>query len=158
MSEQQIRGRITLQLSQIPGMGIVHGFQRWADTWPKFLDHFKTNEDRIHGWIVTRTRTAQRQTTMGAVERAHVFLIRGVYGLKDDQATELTFQALVDSIVEKFTPDSTLDGACETTHPDWGPMANAAGLQADTVEHRMFGKVLCHYAECRLCAVERVIV
>jgi hypothetical protein len=112
------------------------------------------SDGKINGWTISRKRTATEQATMGEIERAHVFMIRGVYGLKDADATESTFQALIEDIQAAFEADDTLGGACRTIDPDWGPMSGAVGLQVDLVEPRMFGGVLCHYAECRLCAIE----
>ncbi len=154
MAIDTIRDEIRRVLESVNGIGAVHVYERWAKNWNTVLQLFKTDADRFHGWTVSRRSTARRQITLGRKEAAHVFDIRGIYGLHDAGHTELFFQDLLDSIARAFDADETLAGACATTHPDWGPMNGAVGFQIDEVGVRMFGNVLCHFAECRLCAVE----
>lgn len=159
MSLHDISGQIQAFLSAVDGAGVVHPYQRWADTWSKYLDHFKS-DGRINGWMFCREKTAQRQRTAGELERAHVFVLRKLYGLKDDAGSELVFQQHLEDATAAFSGEAadTLNGTCETISPDWGPMSGAAGLQIDIAETRMFGGVLCHYGECRLCALDTVAV
>lgn len=156
MSEAAIRAAIKSTLESVSGMGTVHDYVRWADNWGDFLSLFKTESNKINGWCFSRVKTPMLQRTIGEVERAYIYTLRGYYGLKDSDATEKTFQALIEAAQEAFLTDETLGGACETTRPDSGPMNGAVGLQADIVEIRKFGTVLCHYFEGRLCAVESV--
>lgn len=146
------------EMEDVAGMGKVYAYERWAARWGDFLSLFKTTGNKINGWTLSRLATPQRQVTLGEKERAHIILFRGVYGLDDSAATETTFQNQIEAMVETFNEDANenLGGACLTTHPDWGPMDGAVGLQVDKVEKRTFGTVLCHYAECRLCALETV--
>jgi hypothetical protein len=156
MSQATIRGAIATLILAVDGVSICHEYERWASDWGRILSQFKTGSDVINGWTVSRRSTARRQVTLGRQEVAHVFTVRGIYGLDDSAATEQTFQAQVDSLEAVFADmdNETLSGTCETTHPDWGPMNGAVGLQVDVVEPRLFGSILCHVAECRICAVE----
>lgn len=162
MSVEAIREQIAAILASVEGMGVVHQYQRWTNDWKSLLDLFRhTDPDgvqRINGQMITRSATSQRKVTLGEKERAHIFMIRGVYSLKDENATEHAYQAILERAVDAFDEEEnvTLNGTCLTTIPDWGPMADSAGLQIVLVEPRLFGSVLCHYSECRLCAIERV--
>lgn len=158
MSYASIRAALADVLEGVSGIGPVHQYDRWAIRWEKTLELFKTDEDLFHAWMISRKAVAQRQATLGEIERAHVLTIRGVYGLKDADATEQTFQDLIEAVINALSdPDNdTLDGTCSTTHPDWGPMNGACGPQVDSIDVRMFGSVLCHIVEMRLCAVETI--
>jgi len=153
-----IREQIKAMLSAVEGVGVVHDYERWATEWNKFLRLFKDAEGKINGWTFVRAQTAQRQATLGEIDRAHVIRFRGYAHLRDAEASEIVFQGVIDRLIDKFNEAEAenLGGACLTTHPDWGPMAGAVGLQIDRVEPRKFGAVLCHYAEGRLCALETV--
>lgn len=158
MSLSTIVSTCKTQMQAVSGMGKVYTYERWAPEWKDFLSLFKTTANKINGWSISRAATVQRQETLGEKERAHILVFRGVYGLDDSANTESTFQTQIEAMVDKFNEDSNenLGGACLTTHPDWGPMNGLVGLQVDKVENRIFGRVLCHYGECRLCATETV--
>lgn len=154
MSLADQRTQIKTILEGVSGIGKVYAYQRWANDWQALLKLFKTTSDKINAWMITREKTSQIRMTMGEKERAHIFLMRGLYGLNDSDGTELIFQDLIEDIVTAFDAAETLNDTARTTNPDWGPMADSVGLQVDIVEQRVFGSVLCHYAECRLCAIE----
>jgi len=144
MSEAAINTQIGTILSGVSGIGVVHNYQRWASTWEKFLDLFKTNSDKINGWMITRAATPATVESTTHESRIHQYKIRGVYGLKDEDETESTFQALIEAICDAFRAKRTLNGTAE----DSGP------LSVTVVENRMFGGVLCHYCELDLPAEE----
>jgi hypothetical protein len=154
MSYPLIREQTAAILGAVDGMGIVHQYQRMAATWEEFLKCFKHSDGKINGCVITRTSRVSRQITLGQKEVAHVMVLRFYMGLNDTEETETAFQALIDAAVDMFDDYETLNDTCLTTHPDWGPMSGAVGLQADIVDNRVFGNVLCHFAECRLCALE----
>ena len=157
MALKDIREQIAAILAAVDGVGVVHQYQRATlGDWGKFLNRFQDSDGRINTVMITRTATAQRKITLGEKELAYVFALRFYYGMKDDDATEHIFQELLEDSREAFNDGDaeTLNGTCRTTIPDWGPMAGAAGLQINEVDARMFGGVLCHFAECRLCALE----
>ena len=156
MSLTAIYTAIKTQMEAVSGMGKVYDYMRWSNNWGTFLTLFKTTGNIVNGWSFGRVSTAQRMESLGAIEQAHIILFRGVYGLDDSAATEKTFQSQIDAMVTKFNlaANEDLGGVCLTINPDWGPMDGAVGLQVDKVDHRLFGTVLCHYAECRLCCIE----
>ena len=155
MSMPAIRTQIKTILEGVTGIGVVHDYERWAKDWSQFLTFFKSGSV-INGWTVTRTRTEERALCGNQNEQVHVFVIRGYYAVDDSAATEKTFQDLIETIRTTFRTNYTLNGACETTNPEWGSMAGKSGIQADVIEPRMFFGVLCHYCELSLGAQELV--
>lgn len=149
MSEADIRERIAVILAAADSAAVVHQYQRFSSDLKTFIDLFRDGDNRIHGWVITRRAVAKRELT-SQIQRVYVFSLRGYYGMKDSAATEQAFQTMLDTIADAFDNDYTLGGTCETTTPEWGPMSGLAGLQIEDIDLRMFGGVLCHFAECRL--------
>jgi len=150
MSEATIRTQIKTILSGVPGIGVVHEYQRWARDWTKFLNQFQDADGRINTWMFSRTVTPEKWLSNVEYIRVYEYVIRGMYGLKDGDATELIFQGVVDRICAAFRDKATLNDACETIVPEFGSLAGRAGIQVETVDVRTFGIVLCHYAELKL--------
>jgi len=144
VSEVAIRAQIKTIMEGVSGMGIVHDYVRWASTWEKFLEFFKTSSKKINGATITRVKTPEECESSNHNSRRHRYLIRLYYGLKDDAATEITFQLLVENTCAAFRAKRTLNDTAEDSGPP----------QVEVVELRMFGSVLCHYGEISLEAEE----
>jgi len=144
MSLTDIREQIKSILAGIDGIGAVHDYERWSKDWNKFLDHYKSPDGRINGWSITRDRTSEECDTSSHHTRIHHFTIRGFYGLKDSEASELTFQGLIEDICEAFRSKYQLNETVNDNSP----------IQVEAVEPRMFGGVLCHFCELSLTAEE----
>lgn len=153
-----IREQIKVILQGVSGIGVVHDYHRWATDERKLINLFQNVDGRINAVTFRREKMAKRKIIIGTgpLERVHVWQIRCVMGLKDDQATGLVFDALLAGIEEAFDGNNNLNGTCLTINPEWGPMSGIAGVQIDSIEEIMLAKtVLCHYAELHLCTVER---
>lgn len=157
MGRAEIAAALQAIIASVDGMGQVHKRERFSPDWSTYLSRFEYR-GKINGCMFTRKSTVKRQRTLGEVEKCHVFIIRLFYGFQDDADSDAVFQTMVDQVATAVDADETLNGTCETTHPDWGPMRGAVGLQVENIDIRQFGKVLCHYAECRLCACETTAV
>lgn len=156
MGYSTILANIKSTAEGVSGIGKVYDYERWAANWSTVLSLFKTTGSIIHGWTISRVGTHRRYNTIARdPERAHVFRLRGVYGLDDSAGSEKTFQGVINLLAQAFDDNMTLSGACDTLAPEWGPMAGDAGLQIVEVDVRAFGTILCHHADCRLCAIER---
>jgi hypothetical protein len=153
-----IQDEIKNILEGVSGIGMVHDYERWADTWEKLLELFRDSNKKINGWTFTRRTTKRQRTTLGETEKAHIFVLQGIYSLNDADGSEKVFQNIIENVVEAFDENQTLNDTCLSINPDWGPMDGAVGVQVDLVENRMFGKtkILCHFADCRLCALETI--
>jgi hypothetical protein len=156
MSVPAIREQINVILSGVPGIGVLHDRERFANEWGKFLNLFKDADGRINGCMFSRESRRRVQTTMGETEKAHVFVVRRFLAVKDSDETGIIFDDHLEVLADAFDGDDneTLNGTCRTINPDWGPMEGAIGLQIEISELRMVGTVLCHYAECKLCVIE----
>lgn len=145
MSLEAIREQIVTILSSVDGVENVHQYQRWASTWEKFLDHFKDEATgKINGWTISREKTPAICESTTHDNRSHNFRIRGYYGLKDEDGSEIVFQDLIEDICAAFRIKYQLNNTASNTEP----------VQVEIVDLRMFGTVLCHYCELLLIAEE----
>jgi len=147
MSESAIRTQIYSIVSAVTNIGKVYDYERWATGWDVFINLFKTTiagVDQIRGWEISRRACPESGTgpeaTISQTDRGHDFLIRGYMGIKDADATEKTFNALIESIAAAFRADLTLGGAA--SEHDF--------IQVEIIEARTFAGTLCHYAELGL--------
>ena len=74
-------------------------------------------------------------------------------GVEDSQATELTFQDIIEEIRTKFRANDTLNSTCFSCVPV-KDAPNVANIQVNDVDNRMFGSVLVHYCDLSLYAQE----
>jgi hypothetical protein len=123
VSEATILAQIKSILSGVSGVSNVYDYQRWTDKWDTFLSLFKDTNDKIHGWDISRRSTFEVLISPSEYQRVYEYLLRGFYGLKDEDATETTFQTLIEAICDEFRSNYNLNSTCETTSPDMGPMA-----------------------------------
>ena len=149
MSEATTRAYIESVVEGVSNVGSVHDYQRWAVKWPDFLSRFKVEiggSDVIRGWtIALQSFTSEyliypNDDGNNIVIRDYVYKIRGYFGLDDAAASEKTAMAVVEDVIEALDADTTLHAQTEF----WDETSPA---HLDTFEPRMFGSVLCHYAE-----------
>lgn len=146
MSLEAIRTEIKTIVEGVTGIGIVHEYLRWLIKYDTFLDLFKDSTDKINGCMITRVKTPEEFVAGGRTsERSYLMKIVCIYGLKDGDASELYFQ------------DTIIEGICAAlrVYKTVNNKRATLGLpQVDIVEPRMFGKILCHYAEITVSVVE----
>ncbi len=143
---------VKTNLDSVIDIGKTYDYERWLKDWTKFINLFKSeNHGQIRGWEITRAAAPEHQA--GAFFRHHKFVIRGYMAIKDSDATDKTFQELVEEVCAKFR--TAADGTA------WfygdGDQSGDAPAQVETIEARTFGGVLCHYAEIKLTVTERII-
>lgn len=147
-----IATEIATILNTIAGIGKVHETLRHTVNWEDFFSrHVK--DGRVNNWEITRLSSTQ---TIRAVQNktanepfffdTHQIAIRGAFGLKDSKDTEKKFNDLIDLIVTEFRKKNLLNGKVDLPRQP----------QVATIDHRMFGGVLVHFAEITLEAVEFV--
>lgn len=148
VSLKEIREQAAAILASVPGVGVVHEYQRYATSWDRFMELFRhenADGDReINGWCITRTRTEEPHSTASHNQRTHTFLIRGFYGLQDGAGSELVFQDVIERICDAFRAEYSLNGTANDTSP----------IQVEEVGADMMGNVLCHYCELSFTAEE----
>lgn len=150
MALAEIRTQIKTIISAVPGIGIVHDYERMSIDWNKFLSLYQDIDGRINGCIFAKEKRLKGFSPGGIPELNYVFKFVRIMGLQDAAATGKTFDDHLEDMGDAFDNYETLSGTCLTVNPDWGPLNNCRGLQIEIIEPRMFGNVLCHYAECRL--------
>lgn len=144
MSYAAIRDYLKDRLLTIPGIGVVHNYDRWAADWSALVKLYVAN-DKLNGWHLTRKATQEDWVAEPVVDRDHTYEIVGIYALNDAAASEKAFQELVEQVMELFRFDFDLGGHCQLAGP----------LKLKTLEPRMFGSVLCHVAVLELPVQER---
>jgi len=130
----------------LAGFHNVHGRERLTADWKQFLSHFMYGS-LVDGWTVSRRATREEHLTNRETLATHTIVIRGYYSANNTTNSEMAFQNLVDTLGNLIGEDFNLSGYCEKHGP----------LQVNTVEYRVFGSVLCHYAECSFEADEIVV-
>ena len=163
MGYVEIREQIKVILGSVTGVsdtnlkvGVVHDYMRWSDDWGMFLDHFRDPGGVINGCMFNRINTPERRLTVPTPNlRSLIWRIIYIRGLNDEEATERKFQDVVEGICTKFRTERNINSTCDTIEPEFGPMAGLYGVQIDTIENRIIGSVLCHWAEMRLCTQYR---
>lgn len=150
MSWTAIRDQIQTTLSGVSGIGQVHNYLRYVTTQSAFEALFVSG-GVINAWLHTRRATDGQRLTNKHTVRRHTWSILGYYALDDSAQSELTFQALLESIEQAFRADVTLTGTAE--------YVEAIDI-IEPVGHVMLppgdGGFLCHFAELRLVVQERV--
>lgn len=140
----EARNAIVAKMLTVPGIGNVHGFERYAKALADFAAIF-TDTGRVIGWIVERVswRDAPGSTTHTVID--YRWRIRGYMSLDDATQSELAFHALIDQLAAAFRADERLGDAVDTTIVD-----GRAGLQLDDAGNVKFAGILCHGARLSL--------
>lgn len=144
---------IKSNLEAVPGAGIVHRYERQSADLGKFIALFRDPATgKFLGGEITRRAVTERQA--GSVFRIHQFVLRWYRSLEDAAGSSEQFQVLIDDICERFRDRSSPDGA--TWEYRDADNSNNTPIQAEIINDRMFGAVLCHCAELVLTVTERI--
>ncbi len=153
MSYATVLKQVKTILEAVAGVKNVHDYRRHSKFWDEFFKKHVGTEKVVNSWEITRTEMAQ---DIRAVQGAggnepfyfdtHFILITGYFTVNDENATEITFQDLVDAVVAAFRVKPLLNNA--TIIPK--------EAQAPSIGHTMFGGVLVHTAEITFEAIEEV--
>lgn len=139
-------------LTAVPGVGVVHEYERQAVDWGKFIELFRYPvTGKILGWEITRRATTEHQA--GVWLRHHQFVLKGYLGLQDAAASSLAFQSLCEEVCAAFR---TAPAGAGWEYRN-GDEPDRAPAQIESINDRMFGSVLCHAAEIALSVTERIV-
>lgn len=118
-------------------------------------DKNAASKDIIHGWQFTRTSSNELETVaedgiQSIVRTEESWLIEGYYSFKDGSlpneteadATEPTWQALIDTLSNKLRSNSAINNL-ETKY---GCYLQTVSLQAIGLDYRIVKEHYCHYA------------
>lgn len=155
------RAGIATLIGGVATAGVVKDyFPQPSGEWSKFVDAFRSTvggTSHVRVWIVTYTgeerirRTAGTMGAQGKVIRRTSWLIRGFLGWSTAQATEETFDDLVEAIANAIDLDRTL-GSTADDHTAVGVRIPNDGAGVN------LGDVLCHAAELRFTADKDVLI
>lgn len=152
MSEPTLRQTIYNRLSAITNIGLVYDYERWANDWSVMVSLFTTtiNSERVvRGWTIAcegidpATDTGRKtfgQSYRGTTAFIYHYKIRGYYGLDDAAASEKSALALAIQVRDEMEKHFNAAG-------DDSIFSNSPAL---LFQPRVFGDVLCHYAEISL--------
>ncbi len=144
MSLDTIRSAIVAKLEAVSGIGLVHGYERYARKQSDFRAFYEDG-DKVLGWFIRRRATRETEETNLRNTVVHTWDIRGYMSLQDAEATELAFDLLIESVRAAFRDDITIGGAVDTTVID-----GKVGLQLEDSGPVMFSGILCHGARLSL--------
>jgi hypothetical protein len=145
----EIRAAIVAMHAAVPDVGIVHDYERYARSEEKFRELFVGTFDgakQIRGWWWRRSATQERTVSTASVMNVHTWQGRGYMALNDEQASEKTFDELVEAFRDAVRADPTFGGICEQNSVEDGE----DGVQVIDVGPVMFCGVLCHSAVLQL--------
>ena len=139
-----IRNAIIAKLNEVEGIGLVHGYERYAVEERAFKALYMA-EGKLLGWFVRREGVVEKPLNGTVGDEETRWIIRGFMGLSDADQSELVFDDLIDAIRDAFRADDRLGGAvisCTTEA--------RAGIELLASEPVMFANTLCHSARLGL--------
>jgi len=159
MTRKLIQAAIVTILETVTDIGSVHNGIRWAIHEDKFIKDFMSEIDgqsQVRTWMVSRTEggmaygpaggglgTNYPVTTQQSLER-YDFTIEGWTSFKDDD-TDNEFQDLIDSILDKFEANISLNST-----------ANMRGPVTYNIDHQFFGDIFVHHVIFNMYALETI--
>jgi len=145
MSEATVKAQIKTILEGVSGIGTVHDYIRHSRSIAKFLKLMRSN-DTVNGCMIRRQKTStSRNNDSATLKRIHHFWISFIYEINDANASENTFQALLDAVYDEFKGNYQINNTCVNSDP----------LQIEDVDEMEIGETLYHVADCVLICHER---
>jgi hypothetical protein len=150
MSEAVIRQKIVDIFNEVPEIGRVYDFPLTFTTWDDFVAHWKDSTGKILGFEISRASAKDTYDDPDESTWTHQFLVKGYMGVNNAGASDNVFQALLDAVCGRFRFDHYLSGCA-------GQITFVTPMQIIRSEERIFGSVLCHYAELTISVSELIV-
>lgn len=131
-----IKERIRARL-QAADVGVVYAYERYANADDKLREYYKDADGMLRGWTIARESSPGERRAPAESDRTPVYVIRGFRAVSDADASASSFDDDVETVQDTLGEDVTCGGLAEHVEEP----------QLRVIEHRMFGGVLCHYAE-----------
>lgn len=144
MTEATVRAAVLVAIKTVTNYGDAYDYVRWAmmEDFDSLFVNTIGSTTQVRFWMLTLTGFDQVQTAMRrdakGIHRQYAYRIDGYMTLDDSAATEKTFVALVEDVVEAMDQNATLNLATTAY--------NNEPAQLEIVDHVMYGGVLCHHA------------
>ncbi|MBR0650375.1 hypothetical protein GXW78_11930 [Roseomonas terrae] len=143
---EAIRNAIAARLLTVPGLGVLHLYERYAVNDKDFRALFMWQPptpdapQELRGWFIRRLarRTVEESSTSDQVFTD--WQIRGFVALEDAKASELVADAITDRIIAAIKADLSLGGLLDGK----APAPRSIGAQLVESGPFKFGGVVCH--------------
>ena len=146
---QQIRDTIKTMMLTVANVGVVHAYERYTAQQSKLAEFYKDGTSgRLQGWHIRRVSTRETYIDIGRWVIDHDWQIFGFMAIGDADATEETFDTLIESIRTVFRDDPSMGNLVFNTVID--EKNNQAGMQVEEAVPVLFAGVLCHSARIGL--------
>jgi hypothetical protein len=132
-------------LEAVTGVENVYGTVRNWQSDKQFRDGARTGSGGIQFWFLTREATAAEDLGPRLTTRKHTIALHGYAGVNDASASEQSFQALIENVVEALGADRKLGATARHSGP----------AEVRAVDFRIINGVLCHHAEVALMVEEK---
>ena len=138
--------RIKALLDDVPGIGQTYDYFRNVTDITTQKTLF-TSSSKLHVWFITRSAVDPAERYLNKqVKRTHLFDIWGYYAVDDSNASEKTFQALCETIQDKFDDIAHWELVTSVTMN--------TPTQILEITHVEWCNTLCHRAHIRITAEE----
>lgn len=141
-----IRGAIVTRMQSVANIGVVNDYERYTQAMSELKTLYAatiSGSPQLRGWHVRRVSAREVFVDSGRYSVHTRWALRGFMAIADANATEKTFDDLIEAACDAFRADDTLGGAVLSCID---PESGECGLQL--AEHRpvLFAGVLCHNA------------
>jgi hypothetical protein len=144
VAESTVRTAIYNALDGISNHGMIYDYTRWDADWPTFLGLFKCtigSTVQIRGWEIGLAEINQEQADYsGAIWRTYTYHLDGFMGLDDSAATEKTWVALVETLVNALDSNATLEAYLY--HPPANAVIDYHGRAGALVHHARITQIV----------------
>jgi hypothetical protein len=160
MSYETISLRIKEIMDRVDGIYNVHTYLRDIPDEADFEAAFSVktlDENIVTAWMMTRLSVAAEQPTIDTAQIydvTHRMEIQGFYGLSDAQASEKSFQDIIDNLLNKFRMKFCLED--ETTGAQLSGLLVVEPLQITEIGHGQFSNYFVHFCRMLLSVKERL--
>jgi len=146
VTHERVRAAIGAMMKSVPGIGIVHPYERYAKNSEGFQSLYAWQPDgqavpELRGWFIHRRATRDYVKTQSLNRVESDWLIKGYFGWVDARATVLIADTIIEALLRAFRRDPTLGGIVER------PRASTEvpiGLTLVESAPYMFGGLLAH--------------
>lgn len=139
------RAALVALLQTVPDVGQVHARERFAKDEAAFRALYlytpAGGAPQLRGWWLRRVATSTTSVSSARTLDVHSWELRGFMAFDDAAASELAFDALIESMRAAVAADPTLGGVAAP-----GPLDEPEGLQLVEAGPVRFAGVLCHSA------------
>ena len=137
-----IRNAIITRFESVPGIGRIHGFERYTSRMDDLVKLYVENEV-LNGGFIRRVETISRAPYQGRRVDQVRWQARLYRGLSDQHASEIDFDETIENLRDAWAVDEYLGGLVAST------VVNNELMSLEDSGSVMFAGVLCHSARLR---------